>query len=41
LTKNNLTELIRLRPDIGLALFQNLALCLGRKLQRTDTDLIG
>jgi GNAT superfamily N-acetyltransferase len=41
LTKNNLAELIRLRPDIGLALFQNLALSLGRKLQRTDADLTG
>jgi hypothetical protein len=41
LTKRDLEQLIRQRPDIGLVLFQNLALCLGRKLQRTDNELIG
>ena len=37
LTRNDLTSLIRQRPDIGLVLYRNLAIGLGQKLLRTDT----
>ncbi len=36
LTRNDLTNLIRQRPDIGLVLYRNLAIGLGKKLLRTD-----
>jgi CRP-like cAMP-binding protein len=35
LSHRDLTELIRLRPDIGLALYRNLAAGLGEKLKRS------
>jgi CRP-like cAMP-binding protein len=31
-----LAELIRLRPDIGLLIYRNLAVGMGEKLQRLD-----
>jgi CRP-like cAMP-binding protein len=37
LTRNDLTNLIRQRPDIGLVLYKNLAIGLGQKLLRTDS----
>jgi ribosomal protein S18 acetylase RimI-like enzyme len=36
LKRQALTELVRLRPDIGLQIYKNLALGLGDKLQRSD-----
>jgi len=36
LTRADLRELTRQRPDIGMLLYRNLALGLGRKLQRVD-----
>ena len=37
---HDLSTLIRQRPDIGTTLFQNLAVGLGRKLQRMDRNLV-
>jgi GNAT superfamily N-acetyltransferase len=37
----DLTELIRLRPDIGLQLYKNLAVGMGEKLKRSDVALAG
>lgn len=37
----DLAELIRLRPDIGLHLYRNLAVGLGQKLKRLDASLPG
>lgn len=39
-SSRDLSDLVRQRPDIGLVLFQNLAIGLGRKLQRLDKDLV-
>jgi predicted N-acetyltransferase YhbS len=39
LTHQDLSELVRLRPDIGLALYRNLAVGLGSKLMRSDLSL--
>lgn len=39
LTTQDLTALVRLRPDIGLILYRNLAVGLGTKLRRSDTLL--
>jgi CRP-like cAMP-binding protein len=36
-----LAELIRLRPDIGLQLYRNLAVDIGEKLKRSDASLVG
>jgi GNAT superfamily N-acetyltransferase len=36
LTHEDLTELVRLRPDIGVCLYRNLAVGLGEKLLRSD-----
>ena len=36
----DLSALIRQRPDIGMVLFQNLGVGLGRKLQRMDRNLV-
>ena len=38
LTHQDLIQLIRFRPDIGLALYRNLAIGLGAKLARTSTN---
>jgi CRP-like cAMP-binding protein len=38
LEHRDLTELIRLRPDIGLHIYRNLALGLGAKLKRRDVS---
>ena len=35
----DLAELIRLRPDIGLHIYRNLAVGLGEKLKRLDDSL--
>jgi CRP-like cAMP-binding protein len=35
----NLADLIRLRPDIGLRIYRNLAVGLGEKLKRLDVSL--
>jgi GNAT superfamily N-acetyltransferase len=35
----DLTELIRLRPDIGLHIYENLAVGIGKKLRRLDSSL--
>jgi CRP-like cAMP-binding protein len=37
----DLTELIRLRPDIGLLIYRNLAVGTGEKLKRLDVTLTG
>ncbi len=37
LTHQDLTQLIRFRPDIGLAIYRNLAIGLGAKLARAST----
>jgi hypothetical protein len=37
----DLAELIRLRPDIGLHIYRNLAVGMGQKLMRVDVSLIG
>jgi GNAT superfamily N-acetyltransferase len=39
LSGGSLAELIRERPDIGVVLYRNLAVGLGRKLQRMDASL--
>ncbi len=36
----DLAELIRLRPDIGLHLYKNLAVGMGEKLKRVDASLV-
>jgi hypothetical protein len=36
LDRRDLTELIRLRPDIGIQIYRNLAQGLGNKLKRAD-----
>jgi GNAT superfamily N-acetyltransferase len=36
LNRQNLAELIRLRPDIGIQIYRNLAMGLGKKLKRAD-----
>jgi len=36
LERKDLAELIRLRPDIGMQIYKNLAVGLGEKLKRTD-----
>ena len=36
----DLAELIRLRPDIGLHLYKNLAVGMGEKLKRVDVSLV-
>ncbi|HSR67375.1 MAG TPA: GNAT family N-acetyltransferase [Acidobacteriota bacterium] len=41
LPRDQLRSLIRRRPDIGVILYRNLALGLGRKLQRADLALLG
>lgn len=41
LTREDMRELVRLRPDIGVVLYRNLALGLGDKLHRTDRTLVG
>jgi CRP-like cAMP-binding protein len=41
LEHEDLTELIRLRPDIGLHLYRNLAVGTGEKLKRLDVSLTG
>jgi GNAT superfamily N-acetyltransferase len=38
LTHRELTQLIRFRPDIGLAIYRNLAIGLGAKLARASTN---
>jgi len=35
----DLAELIRLRPDIGLHIYRNLAVGMGQKLKRLDGSL--
>ncbi len=40
LTRADLADLIRLRPDVGVVLYRNLAEGLGRKLQRLDEALV-
>ena len=35
----DLAELVRLRPDIGLRIYKNLALGLGEKLKRSGVSL--
>ena len=40
LSRNALESLIRLRPDIGVTMFRNLAVGLGQKLQRSDIALL-
>jgi len=40
LGSRSLHELTRLRPDIGVVLYRNLALGLGRKLQRMDSSIV-
>jgi CRP-like cAMP-binding protein len=37
----DLAELIRLRPDIGLRIYRNLAVGMGEKLKRLDVSLAG
>jgi GNAT superfamily N-acetyltransferase len=37
----DLAELIRLRPDVGLHIFRNLAVGVGEKLRRLDVSLAG
>jgi GNAT superfamily N-acetyltransferase len=37
----DLAELIRLRPDIGLHIYRNLAVGMGQKLKRVDESLLG
>src|SRR5262249_57562562 len=37
----DLAELIRLRPDIGLHLYRNLAVGMGAKLKRSGVALVG
>jgi GNAT superfamily N-acetyltransferase len=37
----DLAELIRLRPDIGLGIYRNLAIGIGEKLKRLDASLTG
>src|ERR1019366_205239 len=39
LDHKDLTELIRLRPDIGLHIFKNLAVGMGEKLKRLDVSI--
>jgi CRP-like cAMP-binding protein len=39
LRHQDLTELIRLRPDIGLHIYRNLAVGTGDKLKRLDASL--
>jgi CRP-like cAMP-binding protein len=41
LGRQDLTELIRLRPDIGLHIYSNLAVGMGEKLKRLDDPLAG
>jgi GNAT superfamily N-acetyltransferase len=41
LSHQNLAELIRLRPDIGLLIYRNLAVGMGEKLKRLDASLAG
>ena len=36
LNRRDLAELIRLRPDIGIQMYKNLAMGLGEKLKRAD-----
>lgn len=38
--RSELMQLIRLRPDIGVVIFRNLAIGLGKKLQRSDLALL-
>ena len=39
LDRQNLAELIRLRPDIGVQIYKNLATGLGEKLKRADLSV--
>lgn len=39
MTRDGVRELVRLRPDIGVVLYRNLAMGLGDKLHRTDRTL--
>jgi CRP-like cAMP-binding protein len=41
LCHQDLAELIRLRPDIGLHIYRNLAVGMGEKLKRLDVSLAG
>jgi CRP-like cAMP-binding protein len=38
LDRRDLEELIRMRPDIGIQIYKNLAIGLGEKLKRTDAS---
>jgi CRP-like cAMP-binding protein len=40
LDHQDLVELIRLRPDIGLHIYRNLAVGMGEKLKRLDVSLV-
>ena len=40
LSHADLAGLIRLRPDVGLHLYRNLAVGMGEKLKRSDTSLL-
>ena len=41
LTRSRLRQLVRMRPDIGVVLYRNLAKSVGTKLRRTDLLLSG
>ena len=41
LERNDLIELVRQRPDIGVVLYRNLARGLGEKLRRADLNQVG
>jgi hypothetical protein len=41
LSSNALERLIRTRPDIGVVLYRNFALALGRKLRKVDDAFVG
>jgi GNAT superfamily N-acetyltransferase len=41
LRHEDLAELIRLRPDIGLQIYRNLAVGMGQKLKRLDVSILG
>ena len=40
LTKKDLQSLVRLRPEIGVVLYRNLARGLGEKLRRADLEIL-
>ena len=41
LTHGDLTQLVRRRPDVGVVLYRNVAVGLGRKLRRLDENEAG